>query len=47
MKTDNSILNMVIPTELLNKLKYIAKLNNISMAAQIRLILTQYCNNKK
>lgn len=45
MKTNNSILNMVIPTELLNKLKGIAKSNNISLASQIRMILTQYCNN--
>ena len=35
-----------MPEELMIKIKEIAESNNISLAAQVRLILTQYCNNK-
>ena len=43
---NNVVLNMLIPEELMIKIKEIAESNNISLAAQVRLILTQYCNNK-
>ena len=42
-----SRLNIVIPKELLDKVKSIARANSISMGSQVRLILTQYCNENK
>lgn len=44
-KTNDYTLSMTLPVELISKIKAIAKDNNISMAAQIRIILTDYCKN--
>lgn len=47
MQNNDVILNMVISKELLDQVRTIAKNNNISLASQVRMILTQYCNNIK
>lgn len=47
MQNNDAILNMVISKELLDQVRTIAKNNNISLASQVRMILTQYCNNIK
>ena len=47
MQNNDAILNMVISKDLLDRVREIAKSNNISLASQVRMILTQYCNNIK
>lgn len=44
---NEKVLNMKLPAELYEQIKKSAENKNISMAALVRMVMTEYCNKEE